>query len=613
MWTWIGVWWWLGGAACVAPRHLPEDAATGSTAEAPMNEDAARGVTDPTLRRLLSDHWEATLAASPLWATRLGDHRWDDQLGDASPAGRARDRAARDGFLTRARALDRATLSDADALHLDLFVELLAEDQATDVCHNEWWGLSARENPLATVNDLPDTQPTVTVADGVHLVARYRRIPQLVQDWTDNLRLGIRAGYTPEVESTRLVARQLHDELALADIDLTLAAPLREDHPGWSPADLSRFRADMTVAVAQARVALSQFATFVDGELLPAARPADRAGIRYLPEGEACYAALVRRETSLPWSAERIHQVGLDELDRIHAEMRVLGSRLFGTDDLPTIYQHLRADPALRFASAEEVESTAAANLARAKAAIPAWFGRLPTADCVVKPIPGYLAPYTYIAYYNPAVPDGSQPGEYRVNLYAPETRPRFEAAALAAHESIPGHHLQIALAQEMTDLPAFRRNLGWNAYVEGWALYAERLADEMGLYQGDLDRMGMLSFDAWRATRLVVDTGIHAQGWTREQAVTFFLANTPLAENNVRNEVDRYITWPGQALSYKLGQMEILALRRDAEARLGPRFDVRGFHDVVLGAGAVSLPVLDRRVQGWVESRLHDAGSPRP
>jgi uncharacterized protein (DUF885 family) len=217
-----------------------------------------------------------------------------------------------------------------------------------------------------------------------------------------------------------------------------------------------------------------------------------------------------------------------------------------------------------------------------------------------VRRVPAHEAPYTTIAYYWPAVP-GEAPGFYVVNTSAPETRPRFEARALAFHESVPGHHLQIALAQELPALPAFRRHLGTTAFVEGWALYSERLADELGLYRDDLDRIGMLSFDSWRAARLVVDTGVHAKGWTREQAVRFMLENTPLAENNIRNEVDRYITWPGQALSYKLGQLELRALRTEAEAALGPRFALADFHDVVLGAGAVPLPVLRQRVQAWV------------
>jgi uncharacterized protein (DUF885 family) len=267
------------------------------------------------------------------------------------------------------------------------------------------------------------------------------------------------------------------------------------------------------------------------------------------------------------------------------------------------IFERLRTDDALFFDSAEEVESKARSALAAAQTAMPDFFGRLPVAECVVEPIPDYEAPYTTVAYYRSATP-GERPGTYFINIYAPETRPRHEAEVLAFHESIPGHHLQIAIAQELSEVPAFRRHGGFTAYVEGWALYTERLADEMGLYTGDVDRLGMLSFDAWRAARLVVDTGVHHKGWSREQAVAFLVENTPLATNNIDNEVDRYITWPGQALAYKTGQIEILRMRRQAEEALGSDFDIKAFHDVVLGAGAVPLPVLDARVAAWVEGQ---------
>jgi uncharacterized protein (DUF885 family) len=232
---------------------------------------------------------------------------------------------------------------------------------------------------------------------------------------------------------------------------------------------------------------------------------------------------------------------------------------------------------------------------------MPEWFGRLPEADCVVVPIPDYEAPYTTIAYYRQATE--TKPGEYFINTHAPETRPRFEAEVLAWHEAIPGHHLQIAIARELDALPAFRRYMESTPFVEGWALYTERLADEMGLYSSDLDRIGMLSFDLWRASRLVVDTGIHAKGWSRQQAIQFMLDHTILAPNNIDNEVDRYISWPGQALGYKLGQLTFSRLRYVAEERLGEHFDIREFHDLVLGGGALPLDILEQRVMAWIES----------
>jgi uncharacterized protein (DUF885 family) len=258
----------------------------------------------------------------------------------------------------------------------------------------------------------------------------------------------------------------------------------------------------------------------------------------------------------------------------------------------------------MHFRTAEEVEAKARESLARAKAAVPSWFGRIqPKTGCEVRVMGMYEAPYSTIAYYRPPSADGARPGQYMINTYLPETRPRYEAEALAFHESVPGHHLQIAVAQELTGVPEFRKHQGVTAFVEGWGLYSERLADEMGLYSGDTDRIGMLSFDAWRACRLVVDTGLHAMGWTRQQAIDYMTENSVLAENNIVNEVDRYLTWPGQALAYKIGQLEILKLRDEAKRRLGARFDIKAFHDAVLGNGAVALPVLREQVEAYIEA----------
>jgi len=254
----------------------------------------------------------------------------------------------------------------------------------------------------------------------------------------------------------------------------------------------------------------------------------------------------------------------------------------------------------MHFKTEDEVEAKAESTLARAKAAIPKWFGILPKADCTVKVMGMHEAPFSTIAYYRNPAADGSRPGYYMINTYKPKTRPRYEAEALAFHESIPGHHLQIAIAQELTGLPEFRKHQGVTAFVEGWGLYSERLADEMGLYSSDVDRLGMLSFDAWRACRLVVDTGLHALGWSRQQAIDYMMANTLLAENNIENEVDRYLVDPGQALAYKCGQLEILRLREDARKQLGPRFDIRAFHDAVLRNGAVALPVLRQQIADY-------------
>lgn len=565
-----------------------------------MNADATAGVADTPLAQLLSDHWEWTLARWPEWATRLGDHRYDDRASDRSAEAANADLEQLARFLARADGLDRTTLSAQDADTLALFQEELKTSLLTGACHMERWSVGARDNPVVWMNELAETQAPATPADGAKLVARYRALAGSIDQATATLSGGLAEGRTANAESVRRT---------LTMMDAALAAPLEgwlivvkaaEPHLGWSSEETAQHAAAvLEVARAELLPAVTRFRDLLREGVLPVAREGDQVGLWALPDGRPCYSALILRHTSLPLTPEAVHQTGLDALASVHAELRALGLRLFGTEDLPTIFARLRTDPTLYFTSSAEVEARAQAALDAARAAAPAAFGELPATRCEVRPIPDYEAPFTTVAYYMPSIP-GEAPGYYYINTYAPETRPRYEAAVLAYHESVPGHHLQIAFAQELGMLPAFRRHLGTTAYVEGWALYTERLAEELGLYADDLDRMGMLSFDAWRASRLVVDTGIHAMGWTREQAERFLLENTPLAENNIDNEVDRYISWPGQAVSYKLGQLEILSLRAKAEAALGERFSLPGFHAAVLKGGAVTLPVLEMQVARW-------------
>jgi uncharacterized protein (DUF885 family) len=309
----------------------------------------------------------------------------------------------------------------------------------------------------------------------------------------------------------------------------------------------------------------------------------------------------MRTHTSLGLDAATIHRIGLDEVARVDAEMADLAGRVLGTADRAAAIERLRSEAALHFTTEAEVFETATASLARALAGLGSWFGIVPRAACEVVAMPRHEAEHSTIAYYREPAADGSRPGRYYINTSKPATRPRYEAEALAFHESVPGHHLQTAIAQELADLPAFRRFGGTTAYVEGWGLYSERLADEMGLYSTDLDRIGVLSFDGWRACRLVVDTGLHALGWTRAAAIDFMTAHTALAPNNIANEVDRYISVPAQALAYKVGQLELLRLRDEARAALGGRFDIRRFHDTVLGAGPLPLGTLREVVGGWL------------
>jgi uncharacterized protein (DUF885 family) len=313
----------------------------------------------------------------------------------------------------------------------------------------------------------------------------------------------------------------------------------------------------------------------------------------HISGGTETYGKLIRVHTSLDLTPSELHQTGLREVARINRETEELGAKVFGAKDRKEILRRLRNDRSLYFTSRDEVAAKAESALAKANAAISKWFGRLPKTPCEVVRMEPHEEKHSTIAYYRSPAADGSRPGRYYINTSAPETRPRYEAEALAYHEAVPGHHLQIAIAQELEGVPEFRKNSGVTAFIEGWGLYSERLADEMGLYSSDLDRMGILSYDSWRACRLVVDTGMHAMGWTRRQAIDFMYENSALAMNNIVNEVDRYITWPGQALAYKTGQLEMIRLRQESKERLGASFDVRSFHDALLGNGALPLKAL--------------------
>jgi len=562
------------------------------------------GVNDARLAALLDEHWDATMAASPTWATQLGDHRFDDRLEDPSPTGRAAWRTREEAWLARAKAIP--SLRGEDALDRDVFVVELEDALAVeDACDFPEWSFSARGNAFQYAADLGREHPLATRADADAFVRRYHALPRYLDVTVDDLRAGLEKHLTTNRASVEKVLAMVDAELAAPPEQQALLAITREPHPGLSDGENTQFGQDLAAEVrGPIRKALQRYREFLKFELLPKARGPGEEGLSALPLGPACYAARARQETTTALTPAQIHQAGLDELEKIHAEMAPLGERLFRVHTRADLFAHLRDDPSLHFDTREAVQAKADDALARARAAIPRFFGRLPKADCVVKPIPDHEAPYQTIAYYWPAAPDGSAPGVYYVNTWEPTSRTRFDAEVLAYHESIPGHHLQIALANEAPGLPAFRRYGSFTAFVEGWALYTERLADEMGLYSGDLDRLGMLGFDTWRASRLVVDTGIHDLGWSRDEAIAFMLENTPLARNNIENEVDRYITWPGQALGYKVGQMELRRMRREAESALGPRFSLPGFHDTVLGGGALPLGVVEARVKGWVASQ---------
>jgi uncharacterized protein (DUF885 family) len=550
-----------------------------------------------TLDELADDFWDAVLATDPTQGTAIGEHRYGDRLSDISPAGREamarrleQIRVALEALPPEAdheAALTRATLKQATGDRLTL---LAADSDAYTV--------DAMSGAQASFLSIPSYQPLRDVADGEKMLARWWAMGPWVDQQIAQLRRGAAEGRVPVGGSVRRVTAQLDELLAQPLEDWPLLAPLKAEHSGWSGGAWRSFEVGLAGAMRDGlRPAFHRYRTYLADEVVTGARDDDHVGLCHLPGGPEIYAGLARAHTTTDWSPQEIHQIGLTEIAQIDSEITELGAKVLATRDLAGTLAALRGDPSVHFASGEEIVAVAEASLARAVAAIPDWFGRLPQARCEVTRMEPHEEQHSTIAYYREPPQDGSRPGRYYINTYAPETRPRYEAEALAFHEAVPGHHLQVAIGQELAHLPAFRRHAETTAFVEGWGLYAERLADEMGLYSGDLDRLGMLSFDAWRACRLVVDTGMHALGWSRDAAIQFMVNHSALAPNNITNEVDRYIGWPGQALAYKIGQLAILRLRAETEARLGPAFDIRSFHDAVLGHGALPLGTLAESV----------------
>jgi uncharacterized protein (DUF885 family) len=555
-----------------------------------------------TLGDLADRYWETILATHPTTASLIGDHRFDAEVED--PSREAEDRLidALDAIAGEAEALDPATLDGDDRITR----AVLAFEAGTMAD-----GLRSRMAELQVdpmlgihiemIQGISQLRPTER-AHADAFVEKAAKVGRLFDGMIERHRQGVVNGRTPPRVGGEKVLGQIDAYLATpVDTDPFLQIPPPDD---MTEAEVEAWRSAMADRVGDVvRPAFARYRDAVAGEVLPAARPPDRSGVCYLPDGEEVYARAVARYTSLPLGADEVHRIGLDDIAALEEEYRALGVAVLGLDDVAEIYTRLRDDPALRFETAEQVQQTAERALARATAAIPDWFGRLPAAPCIVQPIPEVGAGDSTLAYYLPPSEDAARPGIFFINLSEPTTRTRYEAEALAFHESIPGHHLQLAIAQEIEGMPPFRRHARVTAYVEGWGLYTERLSDEMGLYSDDLARFGMLSFDSWRACRLVVDTGLHAKGWSRRQAIDYMIGNSPQAPNNVANEVDRYIGWPGQALAYKTGQRQLFRLRDRARETMGDRFDVKGFHDTVLEVGPVPLALLGELVEEWASA----------
>jgi uncharacterized protein (DUF885 family) len=561
---------------------------------------AAVVAASPAFRQLLDEDWEARLREDPLLATATGDHRYDDLLPSVAPADLERAAQRRRAVLARLQAIARTSLEGQDRISYDMLAAELRDD-VTDHELGEWrLPINADSGFHTAFASLPRDTTLTTTRDYESYIARLRAFPAYVAQQIANMREGLRTGFT----LPRVVLDGYDVTIRTHVVDdpekSVFYAPFRAFPTGVPEGERARLAAAGRAAVLEGAVAgYRTFLDFMTAEYLPKTRTTIAAAD--LPRGREYYAHRVRHFTTLDVTPEEVHKIGLREVARIHAEMEDVIRQTGFQGDFAAFLQFLRTDPRFYARTPEELLKQASFIAKRMDGKLPSLFGRLPRLPYGVEPVPAHLAPKYTGGRYVEAPVGGTRAGTYWVNTYALESRPLYVLEALTLHEAVPGHHLQIALQQELQDVPPFRRAAGIGAFVEGWGLYSERLGLESGFYQDPYSNFGRLTYEMWRACRLVVDTGMHALGWSRAQAMEFLAANTALSLHEVRTETDRYISWPGQALAYKMGELKIRELRRKAEAELGARFDVRAFHDAILANGPVPLPVLEEQIRDFI------------
>ena len=551
------------------------------------------------MSQVFDDSWEDGLRHAPEFASSLGDKRFNDQLADYSERavheGLERDRE----FLKRLLAIDTTGFTSQEIVSRDLFVRGVREEEEGEQ-FKEW------EMPIDQTGGIHTYYPDLarqlsftTVKDYDDWIARLHAMPMGFEQATDNMTKGIADHRMPPKFLLAKALDQVKDLAHQKPEDSPLSSPLKSFPASVSAANQTRIRAQMLDVIAkEVMPAYVKFEHFVESTYLPAGR--DELGVSSLPNGAKYYEFLIRRHTTTRLTAERIHQIGLDEVARNEADMLVIAKQL-GFADLKTFQASIKANPKLHPASPEALLDAFRNYLNPMQAKLPSLFGRLPKAQLEVTTIPDFRAKTAAAAYYESGAPDGSRPGRITVNLYNATERSLVDVEAIAYHEGIPGHHLQITIGQELDGIPKFRKFGGYTAFVEGWALYSEHLGKDVGFYKDPYSDYGRLEADTWRAIRLVIDTGVHSQHWTRAQMIDYFRAHSGMDETNIQSEVDRYIGWPGQALAYKIGQLKILELRDRAKKALGDKFDIRAFHDEVLDSGALPLDVLESRVNDWI------------
>ena len=570
------------------------------SADAPDRNDQSKA--GKTFHDFLESEWNYEMEQNPTRASSQGDRRWNDRWGDRSlEAFRKRDEHAVDA-LARLGKIERAQLSPADQLNYDLFKKDLETDIEGAKFRAYLMPINQRGGPQ-TLDELGDRLRFETVKDYEDWIARLRAFPLLIDQDIALMREGARTHVMwPKIVLNRVPA-QIDKQLVSKPEDSPFFKPLTKFPATISSAERERLTKAASEAVSSGVLPSFQKLKkyFVD-EYLPAAF--DQVGVWQMPQGAEFYAHLVRQHTTTALTPQQIHEKGLSEVARIHAEMQAVLEKVGFKGTLPEFFAKLRTDPQFFYKTPDELLEAYRALAKRIDPNLVKVFKTLPRTPYGVTPIPDKIAPDTTTAYYNQPAADGSRAGTYFVNLYKPETRPKWEMMALSLHESVPGHHLQIALAQELGDIPKFRRYGGYTAFVEGWGLYAESLGEDMGLYDDPYSKFGQLTYEMWRAVRLVVDTGMHQMKWDRQRAIDYFMENAPKAENDIVNEIDRYISMPGQALAYKIGELKIKELRDRARREIGETFDVREFHDTVLLSGAVPLDILERNVNAWITTK---------
>ncbi|WP_372895568.1 DUF885 family protein [Stieleria sp.] len=565
-------------------------------------DDAVSRPSNETLRALMDQVWEFELDEYPLLATDVGDPRGQDRLASNTPADLQRRQLARAGFLKSLDAIDLASLDAEDQVDVDLLRRKLETEQTDYRLGLHLMPINNREGFHIGLPELPRQMNPDSRQDMENYIARLNQSPRYVAEQIALLRQGIDAGLTQPAIIMRDSVRQAQAHVVDdPEESLFLTNLAEESIAKLSEKDWNELRPKVLDAIRHSVIpAYRDFAEFLKTTYVPACRGSIAA--RSLPGGQALYQAQIRKFTTLEMTPDELHQTGIRENARIRSQMEAIKVRVKFDGDLQAFLKHLRTDPKFYPKTKEELLKEVAYILKQADGRLPNLFGKLPRTPYGIREVPDYVAPQTTSAYYWPPATDGTRGGFYYVNTYNLSARPLYQLEALSFHEAVPGHHLQLALQAELEGLHPIRKQSNFTAFIEGWALYSEKLGSELGFYKDPYQEFGRLSMEAWRASRLVVDTGIHAKGWTRQQAITYMQENTALSEHNIVAEVDRYIGWPGQALGYKVGELFITELRERAETQLGDAFDVRQFHDAVLSSGSIPLPVLERKIERFIE-----------